>query len=308
MRVLLFFFLLQAWVIQAQPLIRHNLYPFNSNFANPAATGMSGCLEFAVTDMHQWLGIPNAPNVQSFSVQKGIPFLKNKKNGLGLNLVRDSNGPMRNMGGEFLYAFHSQVGRNRTTWLSLGLSGFIEERRLDESGFSPIFDPHITGGMVSEITYNASAGASLYNEKFFGGIAVYNLIPVKTTLDMGYGTESYFVSLQGGYLFTFESSPVALLTSVQASIGHTAYQFDVNNKLLLKNNIWAGLTFRKYLGQFETAGQNALLFLGYSWNQWNITYCYNFDINGTQFHHYGTHQLGLGYKICRKDISCPTYR
>jgi hypothetical protein len=54
--------------IIAQPLARHNLYPFNPDFANPAATGMNGCLEFTATDMHQWVGIAEAPNVQSFNV------------------------------------------------------------------------------------------------------------------------------------------------------------------------------------------------------------------------------------------------
>jgi len=179
--LLLFLFVLMQ-AMNAQPLARYNLYPFNPDFANPAATGLTDCLLFNVTDMHQWIGIDDAPNTQSFSIQKGTGFLKNKKYGLGVNLIRDSNGPSKSLGGEFLYSYHMLIGRDRKNWLSFGLSGNIEQRRLDESGFSPIFDPGVTGGIVQEMAYNASAGIYLYNESYFAGVAVYNLLPENNTL------------------------------------------------------------------------------------------------------------------------------
>lgn len=295
-------------MVQAQPIARHNLYHFNPNFANPAATGMLTCIEFAASDMHQWAGITDAPNVQSFSVQKGMPFSINKKNGLGINLIRDSNGPSKSLGGEFLYSFHLLIGRSRTTWLSFGLSGNFEQRRLDESGFSPVFDPQITGASVEEIVYNASGGVYVYNDRYFGGLAVYNLLPVNNSLGLGYGGDRYYLSFQGGYLFDLHNSAFTLATSIQGGVGTAVYQFDLNNKLLFKSNLWAGLTLRKYLGEFETAGQNALVFLGYDWDDWGLSYNYNIDINGTQFHHYGTHQLTLCYRLCSDDFSCPAYR
>jgi type IX secretion system PorP/SprF family membrane protein len=295
-------------VLGAQPLARYNLYPFNPDFANPAATGLNTCLEFTATDMHQWVGFGGAPNVQSFSIQKGIPFSKNKKHGLGANLIRDINGPSKSFGGELLYSFHMLIGRGQTTWLSLGLSGNIEQRRLDESGFSPVFDPAITGGVVQELAYNASSGVYVYSDRYFAGFAVYNLLPVSTNLGMGYGGDRYYMSLQGGYLFAGKKTPLTLRTSVQASIGTAAYQFDLNNKLQFENKVWTGLTLRKYLGEFETTGQNAIIYIGYDRNNWSFSYNYNFDINGTQFHHYGTHQLSLGYRICHDDIGCPAYR
>ena len=108
--VLLFLVVLMQ-AMHAQPLARYNLYPFNPDFANPAATGLTDCLLFNVTDMHQWIGIDDAPNTQSFSIQKGTGFLKNKKYGLGMNLIRDINGPSKSLGGEFLYSFHMLIGR-----------------------------------------------------------------------------------------------------------------------------------------------------------------------------------------------------
>lgn len=295
-------------ILHAQPLARYNLYPFNPNFANPAATGLTSCLVFHATDMHQWAGIEDAPSVQSFSMQKGSQFSKTKKHGLGANVVRDANGPSKSLGGELIYSFHMLIGRSRTTWLSFGLSGSIEQRKLDESSFSPVYDPLVTGGTVQEFAYNASSGVFLYNDKYFAGFAVYNLLPVNSTLATGYGGDRYYMSFQGGYLFASRRMPVKVQTSFQGSRGTDIYQFDLTNKLFFNNNLWTGLTLRKYVGEFETAGQDAIVFVGYDWNSWTFSYNYIFDINGTQFHHFGTHQVSLGYKICRDKYSCPTYK
>jgi type IX secretion system PorP/SprF family membrane protein len=305
--LVLFFLVVLMQAIHAQPLERYNLYPFNPDFANPAATGLTDCLVFNLTDMHQWIGIDDAPNTQSFSIQKGTGFLKNKKYGLGMNLIRDINGPSKSLGGEFLYSFHMLIGRARTTWLSFGLSGNIEQRRLDESGFSPIYDPRVTGGIVQEMAYNAAVGIYLHNESYFAGMALYNLLPENNTLVTGYGADRYNASFQGGYLFDNRHLPARIQTAFQGTLGKDVSQFDLSGKILFDNRLWAGITLRKYAGKFESAGQNALFFIGYEWNNWSFCYNYNCDINGTQFHHYGTHQLSLGYKICREPISCPAY-
>jgi type IX secretion system PorP/SprF family membrane protein len=304
----LFFALFMMPPLNAQTLARYNLYPYNRNFANPAACGLTNCLELTATDLHQWVGIKDAPNLQSFSIQKGTQLSKNRKHGLGANLIRDINGPSKSLGGEFIYSFHVSIGQSRTTWLSFGLSGNIEQRKLDESGFTTVFDPLVTGGVVQEMAYNASSGVYLYNNRYFAGFALYNLLPVNTTLGLGYGADRYSMSFQGGYLFEDLNFPAALQTSIQGSIGTDVYQLDLNNRLLFNNNLWVGLTLRKYLGAFETAGQNALVFIGYGWKNWNFCYNYNFDINGTQFHHYGTHQFSLGYRICPDEFNCPAYQ
>jgi type IX secretion system PorP/SprF family membrane protein len=292
----------------AQPLVKHNLYPFNADYANPAATGLSNCLVINATDMHQWIGISNAPNVQSLSIQKGIPFRNYKKSGIGLNLIRDSNGPTKIMNGEFLYSFQSAINKTNNTRLSLGLSVEVQQGSIDESSFSPVFDPEIAGNTNKEISYNASAGAYVFNDHTFAGIAVYNLLPIRNNIGIGYGGDAFFLSLQGGHLFSFEKKHLSLLSSVQGFAGKKNYQLDFNNRLTFRNDVWAGLTIRKYLGQFETSGQNVLVFLGYDFSNWSICYNYIFDINGTQFHHYGTHLLSLGYRICNKTIACPAYR
>jgi len=74
---------------------------------------------------------------------------------------------------------------------------------------------------------------------------------------------------------------------------------------MIRNNIYDA---RYFAGEFKMTGQNAIVFMSYDWNSWSFCYNYNFDINGNQFHHFGTHQLSLGYKICRDKFTCPAYK
>jgi type IX secretion system PorP/SprF family membrane protein len=300
-------FLSISAVVSGQSLARYNLYPYNADFANPAATGMSGCLEITGTDLHQWIGIKDAPNLQSLSLQKGGPFRKKKKYGIGMNLVRDINGPTKYYEGELLYSFHFAVNRTHKTWLSLGLSGNIGQYQLHENEFSPVYDPLVTGTIDRELVYNASFGVFLYNGNYFAGAAVYNLLPVQTAFDLGYGSERYYASFQGGRLFDNRNWRFRLQSSIQGNIGRKTVQVDLSNRFLFDNNLWAGITLRKFMGVFETSGQNVLLSIGYNWYHWNFSYGYNFDINGTAFHHFGTHQLSLGYKLCPSEFLCPAY-
>ena len=104
-------------ILNAQPLVRYNLYPFNPNFANPAATGITNCLDY---ECHRYApvgsALQDAPNVQSFSVQKGISFSKTKKNGLGTNLIRDSQRPFKKPGRR-ASLFFSCVDRPKPAYL-----------------------------------------------------------------------------------------------------------------------------------------------------------------------------------------------
>ena len=307
-RIFVFTFIFLPILIMAQPLVRYNLYPFNPNFSNPAATGLTDCTILTATDMHQWIGIEDTPSIQSVSLQKGIYITRTKKHGLGTNLIHDANGPSSFIGGEFIYSFQFKVGRIHPSWLSLSLSGSAEQRRLSESGFSPIYDPLVSGGTETEFVYNASSGVFLYNDTYFAGFAVYNLLPANSLLGQGYGSDSFFMSVQGGYLIHNNRLPFKIQSSFQGFKGNNIIQVDWSNKLIFDNNFWGGIILRKYLGQFELAGQNAIVFIGYDWKRWSFTYNYNIDINGTQFHHYGTHQLSVSYKICPDKYSCPAYK
>jgi len=131
----------------AQPLVRHNPGTrLIRRFCYPAATGLTDLPWYSMRPTcHQWVGIKDAPNIQSFSATEREPrCFTTAGKGIGLNLVRDVNGPSKKYGRkEILYFIPGDDRRSQSTWLSFGLSGSLEQNRLDESGFSPVFDPCI---------------------------------------------------------------------------------------------------------------------------------------------------------------------
>ncbi len=301
-------FIIASCSISAQQLAKHNLYHANPNYINPAATGTRECRIFNITDKHQWIGIKGAPSIQVISVQSPRQVHKSKKHGTGLNITRDVNGAIQNLNAEFLYSFHIKFGRFNENFLSMGLSGNIGQHALTQNDFTEnIFDPIVTGGIEQEISYNASSGLYIYSDSYFTGIAVYNLLPVNSILYQNYGNERFFITGILGKTIKPRNNQFQLKSSVYAAKGNNFMQFDLNNHFILNNNFWTGLTLRKYIGEFYNAGQNALIFLGYGKDDWNVTYVYDLGINSLQKRHFGSHQITIGYKICRDKYACPTY-
>lgn len=302
------FFLLYALLIHSQEIAKHNMYHYSTNYINPAATACGSCKTFNISDKHQWSGIKGAPSIQALSVQMPKHVHKTKKHGLGLNMVRDNNGATQHLSGELIYSFHVMFGKYRENFLSFGLSGNFGQSSFDERDFTAdIDDPIITRGIETEINYNAASGIYLYSKNYWAGVGVYNMLPVNTTLYQEYGNEQFFLTAIAGYNIKPRSNNFILKTSVYACKGDKLIQFDLNNHFYLKNKVWTGITLRKYIGSFFNSGQNALLFLGYEMEKWDVSYAYDLGLNKLQHKHYGSHQLSIGYRICQEKYACPTY-
>ena len=292
----------------AQQLAQYNLYHFNLDLINPAATGYLPCKTFNITDRHQWTGIEGAPSIQSLSIQLPKEFHKYRKYGLGLNLVRDVNGAIQNLGGELLYAFHLTLGGTITNHLSFGLSGKFGQYSFDEREFTQgLYDPIVGRTLNTEWYYNFSSGVFLYSEDYFTGIAVYNLVPRTTTYYSNYGNEPYFITFIGGYNFQPRRNNFLLTSSIYLAKGSDFYQIDLNNHFYFNNGLWTGITLRKYFGNFYQSGQNVLLFIGYKLDKWNFAYTYDIGINNLQRNHFGSHQISITFTLCSKKYACPTY-
>lgn len=305
----LIFILFIPFYTHAQQLAKYNLYQYSMNYINPAATGCNSCKSFRITDKHQWVGIEGAPSIQTISISMPKQFHKLKKHGLGLNVVRDRNGAVQNLGGEFIYSFHIAFGRSNVHFLSFGLSGKFGQYTMDERGFDQeIYDPIVTNGLELEFYGNASTGAYIYNESYFGGIGIHNLVPYSSNIYQEYGNENYFVTLIGGKNLYSANKQNMFKTSVYAAIGNGFYQLDFNNFAYINSTFWAGLTMRKYFGDFGFSGQNAIFYFGYEIERFDLSYAFDLGINRLQFNHYGSHQISIAYKICKGKYACPTYK
>ncbi len=308
-----FLIFLTAYLFQlsllSQQASEYNLYHYNLSLVNPAATAYQSCKKFNITDRHQWSGIEGAPAIQSVGVQLPKTLSKYRSRGLGMNLVRDVNGATQNLGIQMQYAYHLTLRTLVPIHLSLGLAGKFGQYSFDESGFNAYqYDPIVSYGKQTEWYYNFATGFFLYSDKYYIGVGVYNLFPKQTTLYDGYGNNSYFTTIVAGYSFQQpRRNSLRIDPSIYIALGKNFYQVDLTNKLYFENGVWTGACFRKYIGDYLSSGQNVLLFFGYEFDRWNISYTYDLGINQLQKNHYGSHQLSLTYTICRQKYACPAY-
>jgi type IX secretion system PorP/SprF family membrane protein len=306
--------MLQSLVLAQQTPVSE-MYLTDYFYANPAETGRKNCLIARVGDIQQWIGIKNAPNLQTFAIHKG--FKKEHKKtyyGLGGIFFHDRNGHYQSLGFRASYAFHMMISSYNNTYLSLGLTGEYAQRSLDETGFSNYnSDPSLTGNIVSVWNPNASFGILLSNNNFYSGLAILDLFPYFNSISNPVASElqnrkySLFVGkkLLIRQNLIFEPSLMFKTNEFQS------HQIDLNVKMETEDFYWLGFSYRHALDGFPGIPLNGLIYAGIVLRNWSIEYSFAFSIGSLQEYHYGTHGITLSYKLCseeRSAIPCPAYK
>jgi type IX secretion system PorP/SprF family membrane protein len=292
----------------AQELPVYQQYLLNPNLINPALTSYTGCTSFLLTDRHQWIGIQGAPSTQMAGLQKGFLDKSNKIHGIGLNLYYDHNGAFRKGGGDILYAYNLIINSKKKLRLGLGLSLSIFQNSINESDFTDVYDPIISGAVTHEIVPDAGAGIFLYSPKFFAGFSGIKLLSPTATVQR---FERHFY-LNSGIILkkrnsAFEFEPSFLLKVTESF----KKQIDINIKTVFYDKYWLILSYRNNITTFPLQSTSLISVFGFTLG--NITFAYAFDLGLTkmQLYNYGSHEFMIKYKICRSDINdlnCPTYK
>lgn len=291
----------------AQELPVYQQYLLNPNLINPALTSYTGCTSFLLADRHQWIGIKGAPNTQMIGLQTGLSGNPGRIHGIGLNIYYDNNGAFRKGGGDILYSYHLTINRRKNLRLGLGLSVSIFQNSLNESDFTDIYDPIISGTVTSEIVPDAGAGAFLYSPNFFAGFSGMRLMALHGTLQK-VGRHFY---LNAGIKLKNPISAVEFEPSFLVKVTESfRRQIDINIKVIYNEKYWYILSYRNNFTTFP--GKSISLMSVFGLELDNLTFAYVFDLglNKIQLNSYGSHEFMVKYRICRLDINdlnCPTY-
>ena len=179
------------------------------------------------------------------------------------------------------------------TYLSLGLSGLMTQHTLNQDDLTfhnP--DPEFQGS-YSKMVPDASFGAYLYSKDFSLSASVHQLFEstFKESVQDIFGDNSqvrhYFA--HASYRIDIHSDlaiePSLLVKSTEVS----PTQLDVNARVLIDNNYWAGLSLRSSKSLVVLAGLNmGSLFLSYS---------YDYGISSLSSVASGSHEISLGFNI-----------
>jgi type IX secretion system PorP/SprF family membrane protein len=274
----------------AQQMPHYSQYYLNDFVINPAIAGTRDYYDVRVNNRSQWVGITDAP--RTFTLSLHSP-LKKKNMGLGGTIFTDITGPTRRIGINGSYSYHLRVSEN--TQLSMGLSAGIMQFAIDASKVTvrDQGDMYFTSGVQSAIVPDFAFGLYLYNKKYFVGASAPQINQSRLKLVKDAETSArledhYFVT--GGYTFDlneeFQIQPVILAKYVAP----TPIMVDISSRVIYKENLWLGLTYRT---------RDALSFaFGFLYQeQLMFGYSYDHTVSGLQKYSSGTHEVMIGIRF-----------
>ncbi len=265
---------------------------YNMNIVNPAYAGSRGTLSIGLLGRTQWVGIDGAPKTATLSVHAPV----GRNLAAGFSAISDSYGPVQeqNIYADISYTIStSEEGRlafglkGGITLFDVGLLSAVLPQTLP--GVDPLFSDNI-----NELFPNFGAGAYYYNERFYVGLSVPNILETKH-LERQSGSitraaEETHYFLSAGYVFDLSADlklkPAVLLKAVQGA----PLQADISGNLLLNDKLTLGLAYRWDAALSGLIGFQLSegLMIGYAYD-WETTELNNYNS--------GSHEIILRYEL-----------
>jgi type IX secretion system PorP/SprF family membrane protein len=235
-----------ARIILGYPV--YSQYIHNGLMINPAYAGSREALTATLSYRMQWMGITDAPRLQTVSLHTP---LKNDKVGIGLNARFMQYGITKSSSVYAIYAYQIRLAKGK---LSFGLKAGVDVSNTDYNGLQGIdkSDPVLpANGKLSYVFPNAGAGIYYFSDRIFAGVAVPSFLFYRST---GSGkTQAYhsfgeydFIFSAGGLIrfsqnLKFKPSALLDLSLHEANLIN---QLDLNGNFIIMDLVWVGASWR----------------------------------------------------------------
>jgi type IX secretion system PorP/SprF family membrane protein len=277
----------------AQQLPELSLRAFDQTAFNPAANGTKDYSQVMLHHRSQWVGFSNAPNTQ-FLTYNG----KLKENmGIGGLIMNDITGPTRRFSASVAYDYHVKFDNFK---LSLGLAAGIMQYGID--GKKITIYQNTDMAVAEQVSMkstrpNVDFGAWLYNDKFFAGVSIMQLLSNKikmqsNDLNAVVDLANHFYITSGYTLDMNEDITLQPSFLVGGTFG-TPLLIDLGVKAEMNDKFTAGLGFRT---------NDALVLMAGIKIKQHFTIAYSYDIVVSKLRKYnsGSHDLVLRFDITSK--------
>jgi len=253
----------------------------------PAYAGISGSLNITGISRAQWVGFEGAPNTNTLTINGP---LRRFNVGLGLTIVNDKWGPIRQNGVYFDYAY--RVNLSRDQFLSFGLKfGFnIYQAYLTDVVVNDPNDPVFAYDINFKFLPNMGAGIMWHSDRFFLGVSspkiLKNRIQSQSTENV-YREVLHFYGM-GGYVFFLSDVLKFKPTVLYRWAERTPSFVDFSGNFLFYDRVWIGATYRMQnsYGLIFQFNVNTQLKFGYAYDQ---TTFHPTQVNS------GTHEFLISY-------------
>jgi type IX secretion system PorP/SprF family membrane protein len=297
---------LLLWITDsyAQQDAQYTQYMYNMNVINPAYAGSRGTLSLGLLARSQWTNVNGGPKTMTFDAHAPV----GKKVGMGLSVIADEIGPAKeqNIYADFSYTLTtSQEGR-----LAFGLKAgvtLLNVNLLDvvlpqtATGDDPLFDENINDAFP-----NVGAGVYYYNDKWYAGFSVPNLLKSEHLDKENINTKAseeihYFLTT--GYVFDLSSTLKFKPSILVKGVTGAPVSFDVNANFLMYDRFEVGASYR-----WQDA-VSVLFNFGVT-RSFRVGYAYDYTISEfSNSNTGGSHELMLLYDISfsKKNLKSPRF-
>lgn len=278
--------------LMAQQLPQHSQYMFNDLLYNPAVTGTRDYYQAISNNRYQWIGIVDAPRTYILSVygpHRGLNM------GFGGYIFNDVTGPTSRTGLSACYGYQFKVQDDLN--ISLGLSAGLLQYRIDATKISfREEDVAVDNQMFTDYVPDANFGVYVYSSKYYGGISANQLfnnrIKIYDSRSSSNTRLKTHIYLMGGYKFELGSDFIIEPSALIKYVAPAPVQFELNGKVIYKQDIWAGISYRH-------ADAVAIL-IGYEFmDQIYFGYSYDIVVTPIRKHSSGTHEILIGAKFSK---------
>jgi len=321
MKILKLTFLLIA-IISINNLKAQETIPVYSDYLSdnvyllhPAAAGIGNCAKLRLTHRQQWVGVDDAPQLQTISYHSKLSADSNV--GLGGIIFKDQNGFHSQIGAQATFAYHVNMSGRNFSQLSFALSGMFAENKIDETNFilpNEINDPVITNLVRAENYYNADFGMAYHYKTGAAYFTVKNLLlsarNLETSSFESLNLRRYLVSLSWFFdndnpnKIKFEPSTLIQLTERTGEL-FADFNIKAYKKMGNDNTLWAALSYRQTFDGNEIQELTQITpIIGMNFNRGvMVSYTFTRQLGDITFANGGFHQFTLGL-----DLFCKTPR
>jgi type IX secretion system PorP/SprF family membrane protein len=285
---LIFIGILMSLEVCSQQDSQYTQYIYNTMSVNSAYTGQRDVLSYTGLYRTQWVGIDGAPKTLTFGIHSP---LKNENLGMGISIVSDQLGPIRE---DYINLnFSYTIRLNRSTELSFGLKGGLHNLSSDFSRGNSFQNTDVAfNENISLFSPTIGAGLYLHSTRGYLGLSAPNFLTTEHYNDYkeSLASERLHLFLIGGYVFNIDNDiklkPAFLIKAVSGA----PLIADLSINAMFNNRFVFGLAYRwdDSLSGLTGLQVNKTLFIGYA-------YDYNTSI-GNKYTG-GTHEVMLRFEL-----------
>ena len=283
-------------------------YMFNEMFINPAYTGSKEAMSATLIHRQQWVNFPGRPITTSFSVHG--PLMQNKM-GIGLSVLNEKIGVLNRNLVYLSYAYRVKVGDNGKLAFGLmaGIHNQLNKFSTLKTNDDGSIDPQLVQNSPSLIAPNFGAGIYYSTKKFYAGLSVPRMVDDRVLFSStgsasqstNINTANFHYYLTVGNVFTLSSDLKLKAQCMVKAVQNAPVQFDLTANFLIKEYIWAGVSYRN-----KSA---VAAILGIQINpQFLVSYSYDYGLNIIQKYSQGSHELGINFLFAYKGKKVVTPR